>query len=47
MPHFNETLTILRDHATDQFGIGRSFARLIHSTLSEEPDILGNRFERI
>ena len=31
MPHFNEALTILRDRATDMFGMGRSFERLMKS----------------
>ena len=29
MPHFHEALTILRDLATDLFGMGRSFERII------------------
>ena len=34
MPHFDEALTILRERATDLFGMGRSFERLMHTALS-------------
>ena len=47
MPHFDEALTILRDRATDLFGMGRSFERLMQAALTREPGILGDRFERV
>ena len=47
MPHFDEALTILRDRATDLFGMGRSFERLMQAALAREPGILGDRFERV
>ncbi len=46
MPQFDEALTILRDRATDLFGMGRSFERLMQAALTREPGILGDRFER-
>ena len=45
MPHFDEALTILRDRATDFAGMGRSFERLIKTTLTQDQGILGDRFE--
>ena len=47
MPHFNEALTLLRDRATDLYGMGRAFERLMKSALSQEPGILGDRFARV
>ncbi len=47
MPHFDKALTILRDRATDLFGMGRSFERLMRTALTKEPGILGDRFERV
>ena len=47
MSHFDEVLTILRDRATDLFGMGRSFERLMQAALNQEPGILGDRFERV
>ena len=47
MSHFDEALTILRDRATDLFGMGRSFERLMQAALTREPGILGDRFERV
>ena len=47
MPHFDEALTILRDRATDMSGMGRSFERLMKTALSQEPGILGDRFEQV
>ena len=47
MPHFDEALTILRDRATDMFGMGRAFERLMKSALLQEPGILGDRFARV
>ncbi len=47
MPHFDKALTILRDQATDLFGMGRSFERLMQAALTKEPGILGDRFERV
>ena len=47
MPHFDKALTILRDQATDLFGMGRSFERLMRTALTKEPGILGDRFERV
>ena len=37
MPHFAEALTILRDRATDLFGMGRSFEHLIQVKVSRKP----------
>ncbi|MXZ40860.1 MAG: DEAD/DEAH box helicase [Caldilineaceae bacterium SB0666_bin_21] len=47
MPHFDEALTILRDRATDLFGMGRSFEHLMQAALTREPGIYGDRFERV
>ena len=47
MPHFDEALNILRDRATDLFGMGRSFERLMQVALSREPGILGDRFAKV
>ena len=47
MPHFDEVLTILRDRATDLFGMGRSFEHLMQAALTREPGIYGDRFERV
>ena len=47
MPHFDEALTILRDRATDMFGMGRSFERLMKSALLQEPVIWGQRFTQV
>ena len=47
MPHFDEALTILRDRATNLFGMGRSFEHLMQAALTREPGILGDRFERV
>ena len=47
MPHFDETLTYLRDRSTDLFGMGRSFERLMKTALSKEPGILGDRFSQV
>ena len=38
MPHFDEALTFLRDRATDLFGMGRAFERLMQIALSQERD---------
>ena len=46
-PHFEEALSILRDRATDLFGMGRAFERLMQAALSREPDILGDRFSQV
>ena len=47
MPNFDQALTILRDRATDLFGMGRSVERLMQAALTKEPGILGDRFERV
>ena len=47
MSHFDQALSILRDRATDPFGMGRSFERLMQAALSREPGILGDRFARV
>ena len=47
MPHFTEALTLLRDRATDMFGMGRSFERLMKSALLQEPVIWGQRFTQV
>ena len=47
MPHFAEALTLLRDRATDMFGMGRSFERLMKSALLQEPVIWGQRFTQV
>ena len=47
MPHFDEALSILRDRATDMFGMGRSFERLMKSALLQEPVIWGQRFTQV
>ena len=47
MPHFAEALSILRDRATDLFGMGRAFASLMQAALSREPGILGDRFSQV
>ena len=47
MPHFNEALTLLRDRATDLYGMGRAFERLMQAALSQEPGILGDRFTKV
>ena len=31
MPHFDEALTLLRDRATDLYGMGRAFERLMQA----------------
>ena len=47
MPNFDAALTHLRDRATDLFGMGRSFERLMKTALSKEPGILGDRFSQV
>ena len=47
MPHFAEALTLLRDRATDLYGMGRAFERLMQAALSQEPGILGDRFTKV
>ena len=47
MSHFDEALTILRDRATDLFGMGCSFEHLMQAALTREPGIYGDRFERV
>ena len=47
MSHFAEALTLLRDRATDMFGMGRSFERLMQSALLREPVIWGQRFTQV
>ena len=47
MPHFDEALTLLRDRATDLYGMGRAFERLMQAALSQEPGILGDRFTKV
>ena len=47
MPHFADALTLLRDRATDMFGMGRSFERLMKSALLQEPVIWGQRFTQV
>ena len=47
MPNFDKTLDHLRDRATDLFGMGRSFERLMKTALEQEPGILGDRFSRV
>ena len=41
MPHFAEALTLLRDRATDMFGMGRAFERLMKSALLQGTGHLG------
>ena len=36
MPHFAEALTLLRDRATDLYGMGRAFERLMQAALTQE-----------
>ena len=36
MPHFDEVLSILRDCATDLFGMGRAFERLMQVKASRK-----------
>ena len=47
MPHFDEALTLLRDRASDLFGMGRAFERLMQAALTREPGILGDRFSQV
>lgn len=47
MLNFDQALTILRDRATDLFGMGRSVERLMQAALTKEPGILGDRFEHV
>ncbi len=47
MPNFDKTLDYLRDRATDLFGMGHSFERLMKTALENEPGILGDRFSKV
>ena len=40
MPHLDEARTILRYRATDSFGMGSSYERLMQSATSRKPGIL-------
>ena len=37
MPHFADALTLLRDRATNQYGMGRAFERLMQVKDSRKP----------
>ena len=47
MLNFDKTLDHLRDRATDLFGMGRSFERLMKTALEQKPGILSDRFTRV